>query len=577
MKENLNYKVKINVPNAIELISETFDGVLDYMSSEMLVFGGALRDIIAGFGLHYDLDIATSQPEGERFVHCLETSSKWIEECVVTQYKERDKITKNDTLDIILPHSIGNGMLDLDKNISYITKPMNSNYNNGIQNVRTFINSSGRKLQIIMSKSDLFTLEETSPTFIVETVDFICCGIIMDMNGNVYEIIEGAKDDCIKKILRINKNANIEFDNLNKRIKKFVARGWKSEINLAKIKYKQARLRGNIEKKGVGNLKEQSGCIYKHLLLDGKTQILINTSKMQTFKRCSLNKYIELLHDIFKIYGLSAQASVCAIYLFYNSRNQAIISVTNKNAHTITTLRHALLVQEQYLLSNQPHKIKMPKLRKKGHFYHDMGKSLNYSQNHETGYPPSYEVKSDMYTFSYSYGKDSYLSEIDEFKSVIKEKIMRTRLMSKEESIREEEPIRGEKSIRKNKMSVTLKFIEEPIITDTIPVNNKTKPESMKSCNDLETTKSNANHGTSAGGMTTADLVGGKVGKTIDFDAGDDGINLEFVEMEVNQNKMSSLAEITTKNSAKFAATLITPILPKNTKDINAYRGDKII
>ncbi|MEA3296181.1 MAG: hypothetical protein U9Q27_03535 [Patescibacteria group bacterium] len=244
-EKNLDCKIKINIPNITELISEKFDGILNYMLPNMLIFGGALRDIIAGFGLHHDLDIVASFSEGKQFIHYLETSSKWIEECVVTQYKEQAKIMKNKITNIVSPHSIINGMLDINKNFFYNKKFKFYNQNN----VRTFINSSGQKLQVVTEKPNLFDIENQSPISIVKTVDFICCGIIMDIEGNVYEIIEGARNDCLKRVLHINKNANIEFFDLNKRIKKLTNRGWKSEINLAKIKYKQINLNKITKKK----------------------------------------------------------------------------------------------------------------------------------------------------------------------------------------------------------------------------------------------------------------------------------------------------------------------------------------
>jgi hypothetical protein len=206
LKESLNYKIKIDIPNVVELISETFDGVLNHMFPGMLVFGGALRDIVAGFGLHHDLDIAASNSEGKKFIQYLEMSSKWVEECVVDQYKKQARIMEDKLSDIVSPHSMANGALDLDRGLPYITRSKPSNYDN-MQGVRTFVNPFGRKLQIVTAKYDPFTLEEQSSISVVKAVDFICCGIMMDTNGNVYEIIEGAKDDCIKKILRINKNA----------------------------------------------------------------------------------------------------------------------------------------------------------------------------------------------------------------------------------------------------------------------------------------------------------------------------------------------------------------------------------
>jgi hypothetical protein len=352
LKENLNYKIKIDIPNVVELISETFDGVLNHMFPGMLVFGGALRDIVAGFGLHHDLDIAASNSEGKKFIQHLEMSSKWVEECVVDQYKKQARIMEDKISDIVSPHSMANGALDLDRGLPYITK---SKYGN-MQGVRTFVNPFGRKLQIVTAKYDPFTLGEQSSISIVKAVDFICCGIMMDINGNVYEIIEGAKDDCVKKILRINKNADVKLHDLNKRIKKFVNRGWKSEINLAQIKRKHARLKKTAERET--NKHPSNNTIQKHALLDGMIRVIINTSKMQTFERCSKSttRTLELFYSILRNHGLNRAIHNCAVNVSYDNRSHIIISATGRNAESIARIEKALLYQE--------HKFS-PKLKKK--------------------------------------------------------------------------------------------------------------------------------------------------------------------------------------------------------------------
>ena len=362
LKEDLNYKVKIDVPNIVEIISETFDDVLNHMLPGMLVFGGALRDIIAGFGLHHDLDIATSSLKGKEFIHYLETSSKWMEECVITQYKEQAKVMESKILDIISPHSMENGMLDLNRNFSYNTK---SRYGNAL-NVRTFINFSGQKLQIITSKSDLFTLKENPPIIIAKTVDFICCGLIMDTDGNVYEVIEGAKNDCVEKILRVNKNVNVKFHSLSKRIEKFTARGWKSQIDLTKIKYKQARLKKAAEKRERETEKQSNksltNYIYKHILSSGEIQIIINTSKMQTFRHCrnSNVKTLELFYSIFRNYHLNRKVCSCRVSSSYNEHKHVVVCLTNKDANIILELEKALLHKERkFLLSDQKYETRL--------------------------------------------------------------------------------------------------------------------------------------------------------------------------------------------------------------------------
>ena len=533
MKENLDYKVKIDMPNVIELISETFDGVLDYMFPGMLVFGGALRDIIAGFGLHHDLDIAASHSEGKRFIQYLETSSKWVEECVVDQYKKQAKTMKDKILNIVSPHSMENGMLDLDRNLPCIIKPKFSNYGN-VQSVRTFINSSGRKLQIIIGKSNLFTLKEHPPVLIVKNVDFICCGIMMDIDGNVYEIIEGAKDNCIKKVLHINKNADIEFHNLNKRIKKLTNRGWKSEINLAQIRQKQARL------KRIARRKIDDASIHEYALLNGVVQIVINTSKMQIFKCCnnSNTKTLELFYNILRSYNLTKTVRNCGVGVSYNDYGHVIISITSRNTDTATNIKSALLYQEHKFLSHQKitqrnpyEQIDLPKPKKKegGYCYgivtkSSVDQSLKVCTNknkfaskiYDYPLPNAYTFTLDTATSSFkdcagcstsrtispAYTQDEEIewigTERESEENGVREPDLK---ISKEKKLKKEKLAEsGEDKLAKEHNHTTSKFKEvltSPLMTPEIPLMTPeidnvgliNKTELVESCNDLKITK----------------------------------------------------------------------------------------
>ena len=516
MKENLDYKVKIDMPNVIELISETFDGVLDYMFPGMLVFGGALRDIIAGFGLHHDLDIAASHSEGKKFIQYLETSSKWVEECVIDQYKKQAKIMKDKTSDIVSPHSMENGMLDLNRNLPCIIKPKFSNYGN-VQSVRTFINSSGRKLQIIINKSNLFTLKEHPPVLIVKDVDFICCGIIMDIDGNVYEIIEGAKDDCIKKVLRINKNADIEFHNLNERIKKLTNRGWKSEINLVQIRQRQARLK-KIAKRKIDDVN-----IHEYTLLNGVVQIVVNTSKMQIFKCCnnSNTKTLELFRNILRNYNLTKIVRNCGVSVSYNNHHHVVITITSRNIDTTTNVKNALLYQEHKFLSHQKmvqrnpyEQIDLPRPKKKEGGYCSTTITKSFVDQSLKVYTHKNEFASKVYDYplpnvctstldatAYSTGRTispAYtLDEEIEWIGIEKENKVRKpdSEMSKEKKLKKKNlfDVYEEEKLAKNYDHTILKFKEvltsssmKPEINDGGLIN---KVELMEDCNDLKIAK----------------------------------------------------------------------------------------
>ncbi len=51
--------IKIEFSDAVELISEKFDNALELADKDALVYGGAVRDLVAGLPLKGDLDIVS--------------------------------------------------------------------------------------------------------------------------------------------------------------------------------------------------------------------------------------------------------------------------------------------------------------------------------------------------------------------------------------------------------------------------------------------------------------------------------------------------------------------------------------
>jgi hypothetical protein len=73
-----------------------------------------------------------------------------------------------------------------------------------------------------------------SALFIVKNVDMTCCGMAMDKEGVVYEVVEGAYEECKSRILTVNKGTqSLHIQKLIERSAMLEKRGWKNSIDIA--------------------------------------------------------------------------------------------------------------------------------------------------------------------------------------------------------------------------------------------------------------------------------------------------------------------------------------------------------
>lgn len=125
----------------------------------------------------------------------------------------------------------------------------NSNLN--ISDVTTFESVNGARAQIILTTGGTSPLHAdqriNESISIAKKVDIICCGLVMNRDGKVFEVVKGAYNDCKDRVLNFNKStmkaieiANIE--NLARRVVKLENRGWKSNINVKDIANKQKKI-----------------------------------------------------------------------------------------------------------------------------------------------------------------------------------------------------------------------------------------------------------------------------------------------------------------------------------------------
>jgi len=213
----IGYVGEIEAPWLIEVIAERFDySAINAMTEDSLIYGGAIRDALAGIPLEGDLDIVLPPHSLLEITRLLDSSSKW------TRVSGGPKIESCGIVEIVRETSTN--------------YPQSLN----IQSIVTYRNVNDATLQIVMpnNKASFGNSSMDSSYELISSVDIVCCGLAMDREGKIFEILEGAHHDCQNRILRFNERviASISIDKLSERIKKLEDRGWKSEIDLADVK-----------------------------------------------------------------------------------------------------------------------------------------------------------------------------------------------------------------------------------------------------------------------------------------------------------------------------------------------------
>lgn len=222
---------ELGIEGVAELMAERFDDAIDLMHSDAIVYGGAIRDILAGLPLEGDLDIATDGHSYRDTVKSFRGSPKWTEKG--RRWHSLSIATTTKT-----------GRTSSNKPSSFRREPPSSPYEGAsmpVASTTSFVTFNSAKTQIVMSKGQSKDSFDAALE-IVRHVDFVCCGLAMDNTGRIFEVIEGAYEDCKNKVLRLNKfTKNINIDNLKERITKLKKRGWESKINISAVKKKMAR------------------------------------------------------------------------------------------------------------------------------------------------------------------------------------------------------------------------------------------------------------------------------------------------------------------------------------------------
>jgi len=279
---------ELGIEGVAELIAERFDDAIDLMHSDAIVYGGAIRDILAGLPLEGDLDIATDGYSYRDTSRNFRNSPKWTEKGRRWRPSSMPAATKS-------------GRTSSNKKFSIRRDSPSSPYGDTRSNpyegtsmpvadTTSFVTFNSAQAQIVMSKGQSKESFDAALE-IVRHVDFVCCGLAMDNTGRIFEVIEGAYEDCKNKVLRLNKSTkNINVDNLKERVTKLKKRGWESKINISAVKRKMEKAHkaktAEQERQMKAQQKEMKNSLHSIKVCD---YIRVSESKTGPFKNYSVD------------------------------------------------------------------------------------------------------------------------------------------------------------------------------------------------------------------------------------------------------------------------------------------------
>lgn len=212
-KQPLKEYQSLECPWLIDAVQEKFDDALDMLDDNCVIYGGAVRDVLANLPIGGDLDIAVVRDALRSISSNFSNSVRWVQES-----------------NILPPSSPMRGS----------AHPTTAK--KVISGVKTYLNDSGSSVQIIAAHSYTGMKVQgvdTGVLDIVTNVDIVACGVLSDLYGNILEIVPGAVKDCEERVLNFNyeiKATPTSIERLKERIEKFVKRGWKNNIDISNIK-----------------------------------------------------------------------------------------------------------------------------------------------------------------------------------------------------------------------------------------------------------------------------------------------------------------------------------------------------
>lgn len=213
-----------------EIIDEIFDGVLDSLLPNSVVYGGAVRDVLAGMKIEGDLDVSINNHEFKNLVRTFKSHPKWIDASIAGKQSEATEIARKSEDITATTTSIAAILGKRDPYVDEDGRP-----HTPIKNIAEFRNVNNRTLQVISTEAESFELLKEGAIKLARNVDMTCCGLILEKDGRVFEVVPNAYEHCKRRILRINKTATVtKFNTLKDRVEKLVKRGWRLDFDVEK-------------------------------------------------------------------------------------------------------------------------------------------------------------------------------------------------------------------------------------------------------------------------------------------------------------------------------------------------------
>lgn len=191
-----------------EVISEKFQNATELMTRNSVIYGGAIRDAIAGLELVGDIDIAVPKEELKTL------SGRFLDD---PRWRAKNQASS--------PFSRL-------RNAGY---PQEEVEKIPMQDIIEFVTFKDAIAQIMVSNlpgNDPFD----RALGMARQVDFRCCSMILTADGRVFETIEGALNDCRDRVLRINEESTtIHLKTVPTRIEKLTGRGWTNTVDIEQV------------------------------------------------------------------------------------------------------------------------------------------------------------------------------------------------------------------------------------------------------------------------------------------------------------------------------------------------------
>ena len=210
--KELDTIVPIDVTWILECLDEKFDDAISLLPNSCLIYGGAIRDLLAGLPIGGDLDIAVPHMEYNALRQVFDDSVRWVAK----------------PGNILLPKDYNRPSAKI------------------ISGITTYTNTTGDEIQLIQACPNEKSMAVSNQLIynlgvveIVTNVDLVCSAVMMDMQGNVFEVLPNALKDCKNRILTFNeelKSKEVYKETVIKRIQKLEKRGWVSHVDTTKFK-----------------------------------------------------------------------------------------------------------------------------------------------------------------------------------------------------------------------------------------------------------------------------------------------------------------------------------------------------